>query len=173
MKYRKTLYVSIALFVTVGAACAVYFAARPAANPVGSAASTTGLGTGPSSGNSSPKATDTSPGGNTEALPTSFLGGLTAGGGGEPGGRERTYVVSYQVAFLRKAPVDKLPEENLSYQQLQAYPQTMSPYVFYGENVAGKNDPVHPEAIAVHTMIDGKQASGYIGNYTTKQFACL
>src|SRR5215469_10480691 len=165
MKYRKTLYVSIALFVTVGAACAVYLAVRPAGNPVGSAASTTGLSAGPSSSNSSPKASDAipmGPGSNTEALPTSFLGGLTAGGAGEPAGRERTYVVSYQLAFLRKTPVDKLPEEDLSYQQLQAYPQTMSPYVFYGENVAGKSDPVHPEAIAVHTMIDGKQASGYI-----------
>src|SRR5262249_59077464 len=57
---------------------------------------------------------------------------------------------------------DTLREEHLSYQQLQAYPQTMSPYFFYGENVAGKSDPAHPEAIAVHAMIDGKQATGYI-----------
>ena len=50
---------------------------------------------------------------------TSFLGTLTPGGTPESAGRERNYIVTYQVAFLRKAPAEKLPEESLSYQELR------------------------------------------------------
>jgi len=55
-----------------------------------------------------------------------------------------------------------VPEESLSYRELQAYPAVMAPLVFYGENVLGTSDPSHPESIAVHATIEGKATSGYI-----------
>jgi len=93
----------------------------------------------------------------------SFLGSLAPGGKAEAAGRERSYVVTYQVAFVRKTPAEKLKEENLGYQELmQKDPSQLAPYVFYGENIAGVYDPQHPEAIAVHLSIDKKEVHGYI-----------
>ncbi len=94
---------------------------------------------------------------------TTFLGTLTPGGSAESAGRERTYLVTYQVAFLRKAPAEKLTEESMTYQQHQERDsQVIPPYVFYGENVLGKYDPAHPASIAVRATIYGKEVKGYI-----------
>ena len=94
---------------------------------------------------------------------TSFLGTLTPGGTAESAGKERNYVVTYQVAFLRKSPAEKLPEESLSYQQLMERDlDKFPPYVFYGEIVRGTFDPTHPDSIAVVAKIDGKEVHGYI-----------
>jgi hypothetical protein len=92
----------------------------------------------------------------------SFLGTLTPGGATESAGRERNYIVTYQVAFLRKAPSEKLPEENLTYQQLQAQAGALAPPVFYGQSVSGTYDPAHPESIAVRAKIYNKEVRGYI-----------
>ncbi len=166
MKYRKYIYVSVVLLIVVGAACAVYFATKPPGNkPAGGAASVTQQGSASSPSNLSPtpqNAVAGSPPNWTDELATSFLGSLTPGGAADSTGRERTYVVSYQVAFLRKTPAEKVPEESLTYRELQSYPETMAPYVFYGENILGKSDPAHPEGIAVRATIDGKPATGYI-----------
>ena len=94
-----------------------------------------------------------------------FLGGLPPGGNAEAAGRERTYIVSYQVAFLRKIPTEKAPEESLTYKELAARDlqgTPMPPYLYYGESVTGKYDPAHPQSIAVRTTIDGKEVKGYI-----------
>lgn len=94
---------------------------------------------------------------------TSFLGTLTPGGTTESAGRERNYVVTYQVAFLRKAPAEKLPEESLTYQQLMDKdPGQFPPFVFYGEIVRGTYDPSHPDSIAVRAKIDNKNVGGHI-----------
>jgi hypothetical protein len=154
MKQRKYVYLSVGLLVAVGAACAAYFETRPAAKKSGSSlvASATAA-----------NARHTGPVDETDKLPTSFLGSLTPGGSADSAGRERTYVVSYQVAFLRKSPDAKVPEESLTYRQITSYPEDkLAPYVFYGENVSGKSDPSHPESIAVQATIDGKPATGYI-----------
>ena len=63
-----------------------------------------------------------------------FLGKLTPGGTAEAAGRERTYIVTYQVAFFRKTPGAKAPEESRSYAQLRDSDlEKMPPYVYYGE----------------------------------------
>jgi hypothetical protein len=94
---------------------------------------------------------------------TNFLGNLTPGGTAEAAGRERNYVVTYQVAFLRKLPNEKAPEETLSYEKLRDRDlEKMPPYIYYGEVVVGKYDPAQPQAIAVRARIDGKEASGYV-----------
>ena len=101
--------------------------------------------------------------GNTAEDTTSFLGTLTPGGTTESAGRERNYIVTYQVAFLRKAPAEKLPEESLTYQELRVRdPSMLAPSVFYGESVSGTYDPAHPESIAVRAKIDNKEVQGYI-----------
>jgi hypothetical protein len=94
-----------------------------------------------------------------------FLGGLTPGGNAEAAGRDRTYIVSYQVAFFRKTPTEKTPQESLTYQQLEARDlqgQAMPPYLYYGESVTGKYDAAHPESIAVRTTVEGNEVKGYI-----------
>ena len=95
---------------------------------------------------------------------TSFLGALTPGGTPESAGRERKYIVTYQVAFLRKAPAEKLPEESMTYRELQARdPASLPPYYFYyGEIVDGTYDPAQPDAIAVRVNIDKKDVLVYI-----------
>ena len=94
---------------------------------------------------------------------TNFLGSLTPGGTAEAAGRERTYIVSSRVAFFRKTPTEKGPEEGLSYGQLQQQdPSAMPPCVYYGETVSGKYDPSQPEVIAVRATINRKQVSGYL-----------
>ena len=102
---------------------------------------------------------------NVAELPADFLGTLTPGGNAESAGVERTYIVSYQVAFLRTAPAEKLPEESLTYQELsqrEARAETIHPHFYYGEDVLGKYDPAHPESIAVRATMNGKEAKGYI-----------
>jgi len=92
-----------------------------------------------------------------------FLGNLTAGATPEAAGRERNYIVSYQVDFLRQQPGKKTTEEDMTYEQLQAgNPEVSAPYVFYGETVSGKYDPAQPGVIAIHATIDGKEVSGYV-----------
>ena len=91
-----------------------------------------------------------------------FLGTLKPGSAPEAAGAERNYVVTYQVAFLRKAPQEKLPEESLTYQQLREDRAEFAPYVFYGEIVSGRYDPAHPDSIAVHAKIDKKDVQGFI-----------
>jgi len=165
MKYRKIAYVAGGLLVVAGAACAVYFGVQTSDNkPSGNTASAIKLGSAAAEGNSSPRPEDANrpPAPNRAAeLPTSFLGNLTPGGTADSAGKDRTYVVSYQVAFFRKAPVDRVPEESLTYAELQSH-GIAAPYVFYGENVSGKSDPEHPESIAVHAVIEKKQTTGYI-----------
>jgi hypothetical protein len=94
---------------------------------------------------------------------TNFIGGLTPGGTPESAGIERNYVVTYQVAFLRKSPEKKLPEEGLTYQQLmERQVEQFPPYVFYGEIVRGHFDSAHPDSIAVVAKIDKKDVHGFI-----------
>jgi len=92
-----------------------------------------------------------------------FLGTLKPGGAPEAAGAERNYVVTYQVAFLRKSPQEKLPEESMSYKELvEADYGKFAPYVFYGTVVPGKYDPAHPDSIAVRAQFGGKEVHGYI-----------
>ena len=93
---------------------------------------------------------------------SSFLGTQTPGGSNDSANRVRTYVVSYQVAFLRKSAAEKLPEESMTYRQLQDKDGEMPPNLFYGENVIGQYDPTHPDAILVRTIIDQKAVEGYV-----------
>jgi len=92
-----------------------------------------------------------------------FLGSLTPGGTVEAAGKGRNYVVTYRVAFLRKVPDEKLPEESLTYQQLMEKDlANFPPYVFYGEIVWGTFDHARPDSIAVTAQIDKKPVRGYI-----------
>lgn len=101
--------------------------------------------------------------GSTAETTTSFLGTLTPGGTGESAGRERNYIVTCQVAFLRKVPAEKLPEESLTAEELRRRdPYSLAPAVFYGESVTGTYDPAHPESLAVRAKIDNKEVRGYI-----------
>jgi hypothetical protein len=93
---------------------------------------------------------------------TNFIGTLTAGGTPESAGRVRSYIVSYQVAFLREAPEKILPEENLTYRELQQRDNVAPNYFFYGEVVHGTYDPAHPGVIAVHAKIGKNDVSGYV-----------
>ncbi|HXY78042.1 MAG TPA: DUF3160 domain-containing protein, partial [Candidatus Acidoferrales bacterium] len=113
-------------------------------------------------GNPSTKLTQEPPPDPTQ-IPTNFLGTLAPGGTAESAGHERNYIVTYQVVFLRKTPDEKLPEESLSYQDLQQRdPSSFAPCVFYGQSVSGTYDPTHPESIAIHATIDDKQVQGYV-----------
>ena len=47
---------------------------------------------------------------------TNFLGNLTPGATPEAAGRERNYIVSYQVDFLRQQPGEKTTEEGMTYE---------------------------------------------------------
>ena len=94
---------------------------------------------------------------------TNFLGSLTPGGTAEAAGQERTYIISYRVAFFHKTPKGKVPEESLAYKDLRGGdPSTIPPCVYYGELVSGKYDPAQPEVIAVRATINRKQVSGYL-----------
>jgi hypothetical protein len=163
MKNAKMIYVLIGSLVLLMVAGWVYFekskskavtesaksprAAQPAKNSPSNAQNTANM--------------DSEP--DAALKVTNFLGNLPAGGNAESAGKDRTYVVSYQVAFLRKTASDKVPEESLTYNQLvERDLETMPPYVYYGETVSGKFDPAHPESIAVRASIDGKEAKGYI-----------
>jgi len=93
-----------------------------------------------------------------------FLGALAPGGTPESAGRERNYVITYQVVFLRKSPVEKLPEENMKYSELQQRdPGSFAHnYFFYGEVVSGTYDPASPDAIAVRAKLDRKEVRGFL-----------
>lgn len=164
MRPRKYVLLFVGTALAVTAASAFYLAKRKPAS-----ASTT------TAGNSSSARTQAVPqvkpqeagqgsqSGNTAETTTSFLGTLTPGGTTESAGRERNYIVTYQVAFLRKAPAEKLPEESLTYQELQARdPGTLAPHVYYGQSVSGTYDPAYPESIAVRAKVDNKEVRGYI-----------
>lgn len=93
-----------------------------------------------------------------------FLGALAPGGTPESAGRERNYIVTYQMVFLRKSHAEKLPEENMTYSQLQQRDgSNFAPnYFFYGEVVSGTYDPAYPNAIAVRAKLDKKEVRGFI-----------
>lgn len=155
------LFAGVAL--AVAAAGALYLAKRKPAS-----ASTTSAGN-PSASHTqaTPQAKPQEPGqgsqiGDIAQTTTNFLGTLTPGGTAVSAGQERNYIVTYQVVFLRKAPAEKLPEESLTYRELQERPGALAPHVYYGESVSGTYDPAHPESIAIHTTIDTKEVRGYI-----------
>jgi hypothetical protein len=163
---RPGKYVPLFAVVTLGMAAAggLYLAKRKAASaPTTSASNPSSAHTqsmpevkpqGTPQGNESDSSAE-----NT----TSFLGTLTPGGASESAGRERNYIVTYQVAFLRKTPADKLSEESLTYEELRRRDlDTLAPAVFYGESVTGTYDPAHLESIAVRTKIDNKEVRGYV-----------
>jgi len=164
MRPAKYALVFAGVAVAAAAAGALYLADRKPAS-----ASTTSAGN-PSSAHiqSTPdvKPQDTPQGsqsGSSAETTTSFLGTLTPGGTTESAGRERNYIVTYQVAFLRKAAAERLPEESLTYEELRRRdPSTLAPAVFYGESITGTYDPAHPESIAVRAKIDNKEVRGYI-----------
>jgi Protein of unknown function (DUF3160) len=93
-----------------------------------------------------------------------FLGALASGGTPDSAGRERNYVISYQVVFLRKSPAEKLPEENMKYSELQQRdPGSFAHnYFFYGEVVSGTYDPANPDVIAVRAKLDKKEVRGFL-----------
>jgi len=164
MRPRKyvLLFVGVALAVT--AAGALYLAKRkPVASSTISAGNSSSAHTQAVPQVKPQEAGQGSQSGNTTETTTSFLGTLTPGGTTESAGRERNYIVTYQVAFLRKAPAEKLPEESLTYQELQARdPGTLAPPIYYGQSVSGTYDPAHPESIAVRAKVDNKEVRGYV-----------
>jgi len=94
---------------------------------------------------------------------SNFLGNLTPGGTAEAAGQDRTYIVSYQVAFFRKTPKGKAPEESLSYGELQERDlEIMPPYVYFGEAVTGKYDPAQPQVIPVRATIGRTEVRGFV-----------
>ena len=162
MRIRNIVYLLIGSFVVLAAATTLYFKAKSKtvmANVANPHPSQTAAGSEPR-----PQAAvdqDSQP--DVALTVTNFLANLTPGGTAESAGRERTYVVSYQVAFFRKVPSEKAAEESLTYKELQERDvEKMPPYVYYGENVKGTFDPAHPGSIAVHASIDGKEVEGYV-----------
>jgi hypothetical protein len=93
---------------------------------------------------------------------TNFIGTLTAGGTAESAGHERSYIVTYQVAFLRETPEKILPEESLTYRELQERDNLASNYFYYGEVVQGIYNPAHPDVISVHARLGKNDVNGYI-----------
>lgn len=157
MKSRKTLYVLIGPLLFLSTAALLYF---EKAKSKGFTASTMSQHPGQAATGSPSNPQNVA---DMNSEPANFLGGLPPGGNAESASRDRTYVVSYEVAFFRKTPSVKVPEESLTYKQLQERDWgTMPPYVYYGENVIGKYDPARPESIAVRANIGGKDISGYI-----------
>ncbi len=155
MKNRKALYLVVSLLCVLVIAGTLAYMARAKSSPFNLHAI--------AQKNAQPSTQDTAPRSAAATLPATFLGTLQPGGSAESADRERTYVVSYQVAFFRKSASEKSPEEGMSYEQLQQRDmEAMPPYVYYGEDIVGKYDPAHPESIAVRTTIDGKEVKGYI-----------
>jgi len=63
-------------------------------------------------------------------------------------GKEQTYIVASDYVFVRRDPNVRLPEEALSYKELQGKdPQGLAPCLYYGESVLGEADPAHPDVI--------------------------
>lgn len=111
MKYRKVAYILVGFFLISGLAGTTYFALRkpkPAAalktNPIPRAGSNSTAG--------QASAVQVNPQEMMDVVQkvANSLGNLTPGGTAEAAARERTYVVSYQVAFFRQAPKAKVPE---------------------------------------------------------------
>ena len=164
MKHSKYIYLLAGAVVVLAAVGIMYFKTTKRQSRISGSTTNAAAASLParSSVNPQDNVGATSPQ-NAAGNTTNFLGTMTPGGSAESAGRERTYLVTYQVAFLRKAPAEKLKEENMTYQQLQERDsQTLPPYVFYGESVLGKFDPAHPESIAVRATIYGKEVKGYI-----------
>jgi hypothetical protein len=147
MKYEKSVYVLIGILLIALGTGAFYLAKREPIPVTPSLAAQSSLPAGPGSPAKSAGVEEVDLEKVTENV-TNFLGSLTPGGTAESTGRERTYVVSYQVDFLRKNPRKKVPEESLSYAKLRDRDlMEMPPYLYYGETVSGKYDPAQPEVI--------------------------
>lgn len=159
MKNRKAVYLLIGAVCLVLTAGALAYLVRTKTKRLTATATSQDRGQRPTSQTAAESDSQ-----NDVALTvTNFLGSLKPGGAAGSEGRERTYVVSYQVAFFRKSPSEKAQEESLTYEQLQQQDvEKMPPYVYYGENVVGKYDPAHPESIAVRATINGKEAKGFV-----------
>jgi len=161
MKHRKSVYVLMS-FILIALGAGTFYLALRKAKPVTPSVATHASAPARSSSSSElPGVIEV----NTEEIAekvANFLGSLTPGGTAESAGRERTYVVTYQVAFLRKKPKEKAPEESMSYAKLRDRDmEKMPPYVYYGETVLGRYDPAQPEVIAVLAKIEGKEIQGY------------
>lgn len=156
MRSHRIVIIFAGVVLALAAAGGIYYARKKAlasGRSAKSSAKGSPAGT-PISGNQS---------GDIALTTTNFIGGLTPGGTAEAAGKERNYVVTYQVAFLRKSPDEKLPEESITYQQLMQLDYSkFPPYVYYGEIVRGTFDPAHPDSIAVVATIDKKEVRGYI-----------
>jgi hypothetical protein len=162
MKYGKTGYILVAILLTSLGGGAFYLAKREAKPVTPSFAIQSSVPSGTNSPAQPAGVEEVNPQEVTDAI-ANFLGSLTPGGTAESAGRERTYVVTYQVDFFRKGPKGKAPEESLSYAKLRDRDlMEMPPYVYYGETVSGKYDPAQPEVIAVRAKIDGKETQGYV-----------
>ena len=162
MKNRKTLYLLIGS-VLVLAVVAVFYFEKVKSKPVTISSGSQRPGQAATSSSPLPQAAAIGSQQDVALTVTNFLGSLTPGGDAASARHERTYVVSYQVAFFRKAPSEKVAEESLTYKELQERDYwTIPPYVYYGENVVGKYDPAHPESIAVRATIDRKEVKGYV-----------
>jgi hypothetical protein len=162
MKYGKSLMVLVSFFLLLSAAGTCYFA-KWKSNPVPAIDSHPSAAQAETSSTAMPAGVaEVNPQQVTEKI-SNFLGNLPPAGAAEAAGRDRTYIVSYQVAFIRKTPKAKVSEESLSYTQLRERDlEVMPPYVYFGEAVSGKYDPAQPEVIAVRATIDRKEVSGYI-----------
>ena len=161
MKHTKTTYLLAAILIlSLGAgACHLTLGKPKQGAPISAAQSSVPAGT--RSTNPEGEA-DVDPEKVTENV-ANFIGDLTPGGTAESAGHDRNYIVSYQVDFMRKKPDLKAPEESLSYEKLRDRDMDAMPlYVYYGETVTGKFDPVNPAVIAIRAQIDGKEASGYV-----------
>jgi hypothetical protein len=163
MKSRKIVYVLVSsLLLILLEAAALYVSKRKPKPVTRSIAAQSSVPAGTTSPAKPAGVEMVNPEGVAEKV-ANFLGSLTPGGTGESAGRERQYVVSYQVDFFRKTPKERAPEESLPYGELRGRdPDQMPPSVYYGEMVSGKYDPAQPEVIAVHAKIDGKETQGFI-----------
>ena len=71
-------------------------------------------------------------------------------------GKEQTYIVASDYVFVRRDPNVRLPEEALSYKQLQEKgPQDLAPCLYYGESVLGEADTAHPDVITLRAPVQG------------------
>jgi hypothetical protein len=160
MKHSRAVYVLAGVLLTLGiVGAALHFGRKAAWKPAPNSRDLQKQRPSQTQPNTAPAGVPQDP----AALPADFLGSLRPGGHDESAGRERTYIVSYQVAFLRKSPSEKLPEETKTYQELlNEDVTTMAPHLYYGESLQGNYDPAQPDSIAVRARIDGKEASGYV-----------
>jgi hypothetical protein len=71
-------------------------------------------------------------------------------------GKEQTYIVVADYVFIRRDPNVRLPEEDLSYKELEAKnPRDLAPCLYYGESVMGQADPTHPDVITLRAPAQG------------------